>query len=56
MRFDLAESIQAMREGRKTQTRRRSPYWLKKRPGSRISIVHQGQYLGTAKEEGERGA
>ena len=48
MRFDLPESITAMREGRKTQTRRRSSYWLQKKPGSRITIVHQGQYLGHA--------
>jgi len=48
MRFDLPESIEAMREGRKTQTRRRSTYWLKKQPGSRITIVHKGKLLGWA--------
>lgn len=49
MRFDLPESITAMRAGRKTQTRRRSTYWLKKHPGDRITIVHQGEYLGWAR-------
>lgn len=48
MRFDLPESITAMRAGHKTQTRRRSPYWLQKNPGDRITIVHRGEYLGHA--------
>jgi hypothetical protein len=48
MRFDLPESIEAIRKGYKKQTRRRSTYWLKKRPGSRITIVHQGKLLGWA--------
>jgi hypothetical protein len=48
MRFDLPESIAAMRTGRKKQTRRRSPYWLNKKPGDRITIVHKGEYLGHA--------
>ena len=48
MRFDLPESIDAMLAGRKTQTRRRSPYWLKKRPGSTITIQHQGRQIGQA--------
>lgn len=48
MRFDLPESIEAMREGRKTQTRRRPTYWLKKQPGSRITIIHNGKLLGWA--------
>ncbi len=50
MRFDLPESIEAMRAGRKTQTRRRDErgFWLAKRPGSTITIVHQGRYLGQA--------
>lgn len=48
MRFDLPESIQAMREGHKTMTRRRNKYWLRKKRRSRITIVHQGRYLGTA--------
>jgi hypothetical protein len=34
---------------RKTQTRRRTRYWLKKKPGDRITVVHQGQYLGWTK-------
>lgn len=46
MRFDLPESIEAMRAGAKTQTRRRSAYWLKKQPGDRITVVHQGVNLG----------
>jgi hypothetical protein len=46
MRFDLPESIEMMRAGRKTQTRRRSGYWLRKKPGDRITIMHQGEYLG----------
>ncbi len=37
-----------MKRGDKTQTRRRSAYWLKKKPGDRISIVHKGEYLGHA--------
>lgn len=41
-----------MREGCKTVTRRRNKYWLKKRLGSRITIVHQGEYLGTARVMG----
>jgi len=49
MRFDLPESITAMREGRKTQTRRRSTFWLKKEPGSHITIVHRGELLGMAR-------
>ena len=50
MRFDLPESIAAMRSGRKTQTRRRNvAFWLKKKYGSRITIVHQGEYLGWAR-------
>ncbi len=48
MRFDLVESIDAMRAGRKSQTRRRSKYWLKKQRGDRITIMHQGEYLGWA--------
>lgn len=48
MRFDLPESIEAMRVGRKTQTRRRSAYWLKKTPGSTITIVHRGKQIGRA--------
>ena len=48
MRFDLEESIAAMKRGDKTQTRRRSPYWLNKKPGDRITIVHKGEYLGYA--------
>lgn len=48
MRFDLIESIEALRAGRKTQTRRRSAYWLKKQPGDRITIAHKGEYLGYA--------
>lgn len=48
MRFDLPESIKALRAGRKTQTRRRSTYWLKKQLGDRITIVHNGEYLGWA--------
>lgn len=48
MRFDLPESITAMRACRKTQTRRRSSYWLEKKPGDRITIVHKGEYLGHA--------
>jgi hypothetical protein len=48
MRFDLPESITAMRAGRKIQTRRPSAYWLKKQPGDRITIVHKGEYLGHA--------
>jgi len=47
MRFDLSESIEAMRQGQKTQTRRRSDYWFK-RLGKRITIVHLGQLLGWA--------
>ena len=49
MRFDLPESITAMRAGTKTQTRRRSAYWLKKKPGDRITVVHQGETLGWAR-------
>ena len=48
MRFDLPESIEAMRAGRKTQTRRQSTYWVEKRPGSRITIVYKGKLLGWA--------
>jgi len=48
MRFDLPESIEAMRAGRKTQTRRRSTYWLGKCVGSRITIAHRGQLVGWA--------
>ena len=54
MRFDLPESIEAMRAGRKTQTRRRSTYWLKKQRGSRITIVHKGKLLGWATVYGTR--
>jgi hypothetical protein len=46
MRFDLPESIAAMRAGTKTQTRRRNAYWLGKKPGDRITVVHKGTYLG----------
>ena len=50
MRFDLPESIEAMRAGRKTQTRRPDPrgFWLAKKPGSAITIVHKGTLLGRA--------
>ena len=50
MRFDLRESIEAMRAGRKTQTRRPDPrgFWLAKKPGSAITIVHNGEQLGRA--------
>ena len=50
MRFDLPESIEAMRTGRKTQTRRPDPggFWLAKEPGSTITIVHKGAELGRA--------
>ena len=45
MRFDLPESIQAMREGRKVQTRRRSDYFYGKE-GYDAIIVHDGARLG----------
>ena len=50
MRFDLKESIEALRAGRKSQTRRRDPsgFWLEKEPGSRITIEHGGKRLGMA--------
>lgn len=50
MRFDLPESITAMRKGLKCQTRRRDGrlFWFFKPPGSRITIVHNGEYLGYA--------
>ena len=47
LRFDLPESIEAIRVGRKTQTRRRNvEFWLKKKRGDRITIVDRGWYLG----------
>ena len=50
MRFDLPDSIAAMRAGTKTQTRRRdaSGFWLRKRHGSRITVKHKGEHLGWA--------
>ena len=49
MRFDLPESIAAMRAGAKTQTRRRNAYWMRKKRGDRITVVHKGKYLGWTK-------
>ncbi len=54
MRFDLPESIHAMQRGQKKRTTRRSRYWLEKKPGSRITIVHDGKLLGRATVKGTR--